>query len=118
MRSLPYVHLLRSKAECTDYLGAHAIIPLSAARLLKIGLWSCRFWAAYVLFEFLHLAERARLCRVAESELQSKQTEKGDLDESLAIQSTRANIRSNLLINSAYFPLTLHWCASILRREC
>ena len=35
------------------WLGAHKVIPISDEKLAKIGMWSCRFWAAYVSILFI-----------------------------------------------------------------
>src|SRR4051794_27369402 len=38
------------------WLAYHKVIAMSDAQMNNIGIWSCRFWAAYVILQFWHLA--------------------------------------------------------------
>eukprot|EP01125_Pyxidicula_operculata_P014701 TRINITY_DN4929_c0_g1_i1.p1 TRINITY_DN4929_c0_g1~~TRINITY_DN4929_c0_g1_i1.p1 ORF type:complete len:218 (-),score=23.65 TRINITY_DN4929_c0_g1_i1:37-690(-) len=77
------------------WLGAHEIIPLSKETINKIGLWSCRFWAAYVLVYFVHLWEDWKVAK--------KSLDKNNL------RKEKRRILVELIINLSYFPMTLHW---------
>lgn len=55
-----------------DYLGSHSVVRISPGRLNKLGLWSCRFWAAYVLLQFFHLAEDNNMLAATERAIRLK----------------------------------------------
>ncbi|KAL1929670.1 hypothetical protein VTP01DRAFT_1808 [Rhizomucor pusillus] len=97
------------------WLGAHQVIPLSEDKTNKIGMWSCRFWAAYVVLEFGRLYEQYRNLKSRETAL-LKRIKAGDVEsdedpeaEMASIKAERSSLFVNTMINSGYFPLTLHW---------
>ncbi|OBZ87780.1 Uncharacterized protein C1F12.04c [Choanephora cucurbitarum] len=97
------------------WLGAHQVIPLSEEKTNKIGMWSCRFWAAYVVLEYGRLAEQYRLLRLKETSL-LKRIKAGDIEthedpeaEMAAIKAERSSMIVNTCINTGYLPLTVHW---------
>ncbi|KAI8379556.1 peroxisomal biogenesis factor 11 [Radiomyces spectabilis] len=101
--------------EHTYWLGAHQIIPLSEEKTNKIGMWSCRFWAAYVVLEYGRLFEQYRDLRKREMSL-LKRIKSGDIAsnddpeaEMASIKAERSSMIVNTLINSGYLPLTVHW---------
>jgi len=102
------------------WLASHSLLPwnIPARTLDKISRWSCRFWAAYVILQFLHLREDALLIAARERTLRqdkgktstSKEGEADTTDKRWAdIAQRKAAIRNEALINGAYLPLTLHW---------
>ncbi|KAI8145604.1 peroxisomal biogenesis factor 11 [Fennellomyces sp. T-0311] len=97
------------------WLGAHQVIPLSDDKTNKIGIWSCRFWAAYVVLEYGRLAEQYRCLKKRETGL-LKRIKAGDVEtdedpeaEMASIKAERSSIFVNTMINSGYLPLTVHW---------
>ncbi|KAG0169115.1 hypothetical protein DFQ28_003929 [Apophysomyces sp. BC1034] len=101
--------------EHTYWLGAHQVLPISEEKTNKIGMWSCRFWAAYVVLEYGRLAEQYRLLRQRETGL-LKRIKAGDITteedpevEMAKIKAERTSIVVNTCINSGYLPLTVHW---------
>ncbi|CAO3584523.1 unnamed protein product [Absidia cylindrospora] len=97
------------------WLGAHQVIPLSQAKTDRIGIWSCPFWATYVVLEFVRLLEQYRLLRKRETAL-VKRIKAGDVHsdedpemEMALIKKERTAMLVNTCINSGYFPLTVHW---------
>ncbi|KAG0056337.1 hypothetical protein BGZ83_005456 [Gryganskiella cystojenkinii] len=105
------------------WLGAHEVIPLSMEKTNRISIWSCRFWAAYVLLQFAHLAEEYRLYkkRLVKLERQIKIADKkaqetGEPVDKTEYKTEMANLKAekkgiwiNTIINTGYLPLTVHW---------
>lgn len=77
-----------------------------------LGIWSTRFWAAYVMLQFAHLAEDRRLLKSRERALKK---EKGKLapEEKLLdmkeIASRWDALYNEFVVNLGYLPLTIHW---------
>ncbi|KAI8065687.1 peroxisomal biogenesis factor 11 [Gongronella butleri] len=97
------------------WLGAHQVIPMTEQKTNKIGIWSCRFWATYVVLEYVRLYEQYRMLRARETSL-LKRIKAGDINddedpeqEMAAMKRERWAMLVNLGINSGYFPLTVHW---------
>ncbi|KAG0349886.1 hypothetical protein BG005_010579 [Podila minutissima] len=105
------------------WLGAHEVIPISMETTNKISLWSCRFWAAYVVLQFIHLVEEYRLYKhrvqsvqeqIKAADVKAKETgEPADKTvykaELKALQAEKKGIWINTIINTGYLPLTVHW---------
>jgi hypothetical protein len=106
------------------YLGSHGIIPTvitspfslftSKKRKLSldldtIGLWSCRFWAVYVVLHFAHLLEDRKLLKQRYNSLRkAKGTGLTPAEKSEMRQRWDA-FWSEVVINLGYLPLTIHW---------
>ena len=54
------------------WLAAHNVIPLTEQKTNRIGIWSCRFWALWVVLEFGRIAEQYRLLKKKEHSLVKK----------------------------------------------
>ncbi|KAF9358791.1 hypothetical protein BGX34_008766 [Mortierella sp. NVP85] len=105
------------------WLGAHEVIPISMEKTNKIAIWSCRFWAAYVVLQFVHLAEEYRLykvrlgavrAQVRAADQKAKETgqpvDKTEYKTELAgLRAEKKGIFINTIINTGYLPLTVHW---------
>ncbi|KAF9185186.1 hypothetical protein BGZ51_002907 [Haplosporangium sp. Z 767] len=105
------------------WLGAHEVIPISMEKTNRIAIWSCRFWAAYVVLQFAHLAEEYRLykkrlqsikAQVKAADLKAKETgepvDKTEYKTELAaLKAEKKGIVINTIINTGYLPLTVHW---------
>jgi hypothetical protein len=117
--------------EHISYLLSHAIIPTvftlpSILSLLfgnnpntprklrldagKLGIWSVRAWAVYVLLQLLHLREDVALLRRRSRTLAKAKGKAGDVEaEKRDIRSQWHAWMNELVVNLAYLPLTVHW---------
>ncbi|KAG0343892.1 hypothetical protein BG004_004907 [Podila humilis] len=105
------------------WLGAHEVIPISMDKTNRIAIWSCRFWAAYVVLQFAHLAEEYRLyqtrskkvkAQIKAADIKAKETgepaDKTEYKSELAsLKAEKKGIIINTIINTGYLPLTVHW---------
>ncbi|KAH9902644.1 hypothetical protein C8Q73DRAFT_13399 [Cubamyces lactineus] len=80
-------------------------IPL---KLGTLGLWSTRFWAAYVVLQLAHLREDSKLLSLRERTL-SKTKTGASAAEKEEISKRKKALVSELIVNLAYLPLTIHW---------
>jgi hypothetical protein len=88
------------------YLGASKIIPVSPKTLNKLSLWSCRFWAVYVILQFSHLSEDRRLLANREQAVKNLELGPAERDD---IEKRRKAIQRETWVNIGYLPLTIHW---------
>ncbi|KAI7871881.1 peroxisomal biogenesis factor 11 [Spinellus fusiger] len=97
------------------WLGAHQIIPVSEEKTNAIGMWSCRFWAAYVLLEYARLADQHSGLKQRETDLLRRikagdiQTEEDPEADMARIKAERQSMLISACINTGYLPLTVHW---------
>ncbi|KAJ1849688.1 hypothetical protein IWW55_004834 [Coemansia sp. RSA 2706] len=93
------------------WLGAHRVIPLSEKAVENSGYWSCRFWAAWVALQFVHLGEEYRVIKNRRKQIftQGKADAVKMQQELDAADADTKSWKIQLLINACYFPLTLHW---------
>jgi hypothetical protein len=118
--------------EHISYLASHSIIPntvpaLSAILPLwllksksgrrsikldvgRLSLWSCRFWALYVLLQLAHLREDRRLLKAKERTLGKAKGKMGtgaaERDE---LRQRWDAFWNEVVVNLGYLPLTMHW---------
>ncbi|KAI0696305.1 hypothetical protein C8T65DRAFT_743636 [Cerioporus squamosus] len=83
-------------------------IPLD---LGKLGLWSTRFWAAYVVLQLAHLREDNKLLQMRERTLSKTKTGATSAEKE-DIRKRRSAMFNELVVNLAYLPLTIHWSGS------
>ncbi|KAI9591128.1 peroxisomal biogenesis factor 11 [Syncephalis fuscata] len=95
------------------WLMLHNVIPAESKTMDKVGYWSCRFWAAYVILEFVRLWDEYKQLKRREQRLVK---ESGDSDNTgeqegplRQLQADRKRLAINALINTSYLPLTVHW---------
>ncbi|POY73210.1 hypothetical protein BMF94_3543 [Rhodotorula taiwanensis] len=103
------------------YLAGKGVFKISPARIGKIAVWSCRFWAAYVVLQIFHIRrsfqllgeERTRVVRAARERVRTGsatsdelQREKADLQR-LAAQEK--SLKNDCWVQAGYLPLTAHW---------
>jgi hypothetical protein len=96
------VNVLYYPLEHLYWLGLHSVVPISPQLRDKIGMWSCRFWASYVILYFYQLFEEYKM-------LQQKKLGKVSSQDLQVIKSEQKVLFLNTVVNSAYFPLTVHW---------
>ncbi|OMJ26047.1 hypothetical protein AYI70_g471 [Smittium culicis] len=97
--------------ERTYWLAMHDIIPMSPQTIGKVAISSVRFWAIWVLFNFLRLGINyrdlmARRVQILASKSSSAETMQKELEE---VNSQVTTWKRSMVNNLAYFPLTLHW---------
>ncbi|KAJ3325024.1 hypothetical protein HDV06_005613 [Boothiomyces sp. JEL0866] len=104
------MNVLYYPLEHAYWLGLHQVIPMSDATRDKIGMWSCRFWAAYVVLYFAQLWEertvRDRKIKALKSGKKEEEVVKSELKK---LKQEEHDWAISALINTAYFPLTIHW---------
>jgi hypothetical protein len=113
------------------YLGSHGIIPSSMPSPLsvfsekkrrlaldfnKLGLWSCRFWAAYVVLHFAHLVEDRKLLKQRHSSIRKAKGTGLTKEEKKEMEQRWDAFWSEVVINLGYLPLTIHWYGSRNRK--
>ena len=106
------------------YLGSKGIIPSSIPspfsifsekkrRLAldpnKLGLWSCRFWAVYVVLHFAHLVEDRKLLKQRHSSIRKAKGTGLTSEEKKEMAQRWDAFWSEVIINLGYLPLTIHW---------
>lgn len=107
------------------YLCSHGIIPTSFPNPLSlllptakpislntnaISMWSCRFWALYVVLQFAHLREDRKLLQSRERSLGKSKGKVPDVTNELEDLRQRWDSYWNeLVVNVGYLPLTVHW---------
>ncbi|KZV94728.1 hypothetical protein EXIGLDRAFT_736469 [Exidia glandulosa HHB12029] len=101
------------------FLASHRMLPwkISSRTLNKISLWSCRFWAVYVLLQFAHLREDLKLIKMGERALRAQEKGKslaikeddGATPSALELAKRKRAVWNETVVNLGYLPLTLHW---------
>ncbi|CAG8480408.1 9887_t:CDS:2 [Paraglomus brasilianum] len=93
------------------WLAYHKVIDIAESKMNRIGIWSCRFWAAYVFLEFWALLQQWQLLKKKERGIVKKvDAQEADiLREHKAVQTEKEQIVRSTLINVGYLPLTIHW---------
>jgi hypothetical protein len=98
----------------------HKVIPVEDKTMNSIGYWSCRFWAAYVILEFIRLRDEYKQLKRKERRLAREVGDKSSAassssssaateQEHLELQMARNRLTIGTIINTAYLPLTVHW---------
>jgi hypothetical protein len=111
--------------EHLSYLVSHSILPTSvpSPRSLlgtsskpvhldvnKLGIWSTRFWAAYVALQFAHLREDAKLLGKRERAVLKAKGKGVNLEaEKAEVRRRWDALLNELVVNLGYLPLTIHW---------
>ncbi|KAJ7127140.1 hypothetical protein C8R44DRAFT_780533 [Mycena epipterygia] len=106
------------------YLRTHDVIPAavpSPASVLNptakplnldpkfLTLWSCRFWASYVILQFAHLREDRKLLQLQQRTLRKGKGTSLTAPEKLELQRKWDAYWSGILVNVCNLPLALHW---------
>jgi hypothetical protein len=106
------------------YLCSHGILPPTipslaslfspTAKPIKInldsvGMWSCRFWALYVVLQFAHLREDRILLKIRERTLRKAKSTGTSTSEKEELSQRWDAYWSEVAVNIGYLPLTIHW---------
>ncbi|KIL67701.1 hypothetical protein M378DRAFT_159548 [Amanita muscaria Koide BX008] len=110
--------------EHLSYLLSHGVLPSTipspfsvfskVKRYIKLdanrlALWSCRFWALYVLLQFARLKEDQKLLEARQRSLRKGKGTSLTAEERRDMRQRWDMFRSEFLTNLAYLPLTIHW---------
>ncbi|WFD30369.1 hypothetical protein MSPP1_001388 [Malassezia sp. CBS 17886] len=115
--------------EAVAYLAMHNVITMAPARVNRLYLWACRFWALYVGLQLMHLVEDNRLLRLRAKALERSRGHPYPAPKKDAAHSTESltdeqqvtrrmwadlnqrkdAILTEVWVNIGYLPLTLHW---------
>ncbi|CAJ0641759.1 1574_t:CDS:2 [Entrophospora sp. SA101] len=102
--------LLYYPLEHTWWLSFHKIIPIPEDLMNKIGVWSCRFWAIYVLVQFSCSYLEWKIVKRKKLELiKSIDFDEKDANSKIRLRKDHERIVREVFTNIGYFPLTLHW---------
>ncbi|KAL1921779.1 uncharacterized protein VTP21DRAFT_10421 [Calcarisporiella thermophila] len=92
------------------WLGSHGVIPMKENTTNRIGIWSCRFWAAAVILELARLWEQYRLWLLRKrAVLKRFENEEEVANEMKSLETEKKQMLLNTVINASYLPLTAHW---------
>ncbi|KZP22809.1 hypothetical protein FIBSPDRAFT_786864 [Athelia psychrophila] len=74
----------------------------------KLGMWSCRFWAFYVVLQFAHLREDRKLLQQRERTLKKGKMPAmaGELED---LSRRWDSYWNEMVVNMGNLPLTIHW---------
>ncbi|OUM66139.1 hypothetical protein PIROE2DRAFT_66086 [Piromyces sp. E2] len=110
-----FVNVFYYPLEHTYWLGKH-----------NLREWSCRLWAVYIILQFWNIWEEYKLLRQRENYVNSVEINDPKTEEELRekrslkkvkhqLEKEKLTIVMNLIINTAYLPLTLSWSFKGLR---
>ncbi|GAA5898489.1 hypothetical protein JCM6882_007795 [Rhodosporidiobolus microsporus] len=104
------------------YLAGKGVFKISPKRINTIALWSCRFWAAYVVLQIFHIRrsfqllslDRIALTRSTRERVRNggSVTEKAVEEEKAqmkALQKREKDLKRDCWVQAGYLPLTAHW---------
>ncbi|KAL8278775.1 hypothetical protein RQP46_008844 [Phenoliferia psychrophenolica] len=104
------------------YLAGKGVFDISTDNVNALAIWSCRFWATYVVLQFAHIRRSYTLLAEARRSLSTSSSSKllsadkvtssdvADEKRELArIEKTGESLKNDLLVQVGYLPLTMHW---------
>ncbi|KAK4048967.1 hypothetical protein OIO90_005602 [Microbotryomycetes sp. JL221] len=103
------------------YLAGKGIFKATTERINKIAIWSCRFWAAYVALQVLHIRREYQLLALSKRQLglARSRSEKSEVDSSTLVEQEKIEIQkiraketylyNDSWVQAGYLPLTMHW---------
>jgi hypothetical protein len=107
------------------YLSSHGILPESIPNIMslfsskaksiklnanRLAMWSCRFWALYVVLQFAHLREDRKLLKMRERTIRKAKGVTSNASEKEELRQRWDAFWNEVVVNLAYLPLTIHWC--------
>jgi hypothetical protein len=75
-------------------------------------MWSCRFWAFYILLHFAHLREDKKLLEARQRTLRKGKGTSLNIEEKQDMCQKWDMFWSEVVTNLAYLPFSLHWCVT------
>ncbi|GAA6015758.1 hypothetical protein JCM10207_008787 [Rhodosporidiobolus poonsookiae] len=103
------------------YLAGKGVFKITPKRINTIALWSCRFWAAYVVLQIFHIRRSFQLLRLERATLTAATRERvrsGDVTPEAvqqekelmrALAKRESNLKRDCWVQAGYLPLTAHW---------
>ncbi|KIW03805.1 uncharacterized protein PV09_05105 [Verruconis gallopava] len=97
------------------YLAGKTIIDRDARAQLRDWCWSSRFWCASTTLEFVRLWRQKKIWEAEDRAAASKEKRQGpentqaDEEAKAARQEEERLWWKDLIVNAAYYPMTLHW---------
>ncbi|CAG8449561.1 17228_t:CDS:2 [Cetraspora pellucida] len=82
---------------------------MSDERMNRLSIWSCRWWALYVLLQFYHLAQEQSLLTRRRRDIRLDDDVEVVQKQKRQLKAEGDRIFQDTLINVGYLPLTLHW---------
>jgi hypothetical protein len=72
-------------------------------------MWSCRFWALYVILYYVQLYQEYHALVYREKKIKAKKdgSEKDVKSQLARLQDEKNTFYANLIMNTAYFPMTI-----------
>ncbi|GAA5972116.1 hypothetical protein JCM11641_002503 [Rhodosporidiobolus odoratus] len=114
--------LLYYPLEHTYYLASKGVFSLKPSRINSIAIWSCRFWAAYVVLQIFHIRRsfqivnrsRSTLARSARERVQSGEVTTAEAvqeekQQLTALREKEKELKRDCWVQAGYLPLTAHW---------
>ncbi|GAA6023009.1 hypothetical protein JCM11491_000355 [Sporobolomyces phaffii] len=113
--------LLYYPLEHTYYLAGKGVFKIQPKRIGQMAIWSCRFWAAYVVLQIFHIRRSFTLVSrekraILRSTRQRIASGKHDADASdaerrqlAALEQRTRDLKNDCWVQAGYLPLTAHW---------
>ncbi|BGP17652.1 hypothetical protein JCM10213_001305 [Rhodosporidiobolus nylandii] len=113
--------LLYYPLEHIYYLAGKGVFKISPQRISSIAVWSCRFWAAYVVLQIFHIRrsfQLLRLDRIALTRTTRERVRNGEVTQQAveeekaqmkALQKREGDLKRDCWVQAGYLPLTAHW---------
>lgn len=97
----------------------HSLFPrFKSPVILKpatLGMWSCRFWALYVVLQFAHLREDRKLLQLRQRSLRKAKGTGLTSSEKEELQHRWDAYWNEMVVNIGNLPLAVHWYVSSTR---
>ncbi|BGP09372.1 hypothetical protein JCM10049v2_005239 [Rhodotorula toruloides] len=113
--------LLYYPLEHLYYLAGKGVFKISPKRIGEIAVWSCRFWAAYVVLQIFTIRrsfqlvreERASVLRANRERIRKGDTApesvKHEKDQLRLLANKERDLKLDCWVQAGYLPLTAHW---------
>ncbi|GAA5832227.1 hypothetical protein JCM5353_008205 [Sporobolomyces roseus] len=107
--------------EHTYYLAGKGIFKIKPQRIGQMAIWSCRFWAAYVVLQILHIRrsfvllsrEKNTILRSTRQRIASgkhdSETSDNEKKQLKVLQQRSEDLKNDCWVQAGYLPLTAHW---------
>ncbi|GAA5903622.1 hypothetical protein JCM5296_001372 [Sporobolomyces johnsonii] len=103
------------------YLAGKGVFKIKPKRINDIAIWSCRFWAAYVVLQILHIRrsfqllslERASLIKASRERVRTGEVSSdavaAEKEQLRALAAKHRDLKEDCWVQAGYLPLTAHW---------
>ncbi|GAA5873717.1 hypothetical protein JCM16303_002565 [Sporobolomyces ruberrimus] len=113
--------LLYYPLEHTYYLAGKGVFNIKPQRIGQMAIWSCRFWAAYVVLQIFHIRrsfsllsqEKQSILRSTRQRIASgkhdSETSDNEKKQLKALEQKKLDLKNDCWVQAGYLPLTAHW---------